>query len=141
MPSSSSPFEFVSEANLDFEHFKNRADFKAEFGGEGELYGRAEDAGTGSNRRSGTPPFVGSTMYNHSRTSSLPRYASPPPASMRGGGGQRPLPVSRDSERTFVSTGGGTAAGQDVRLLSAAAPIGGGGEPIGRATTPGEYRL
>lgn len=34
-----SPFEFVSESNMDFENFKNRPDFNDDHGGEGSLYG------------------------------------------------------------------------------------------------------
>jgi len=37
------PFEFVNESDMDFENFKNRDDFKSEFGGDGEMYGRPED--------------------------------------------------------------------------------------------------
>lgn len=37
------PIEIVSEANLDFENFKKRAEFREAFGGDGELYGRAGD--------------------------------------------------------------------------------------------------
>jgi len=35
--------EIVAEEDLDFENFKKRAEFREEFGGEGELYGRPED--------------------------------------------------------------------------------------------------
>ncbi|KAF3045490.1 hypothetical protein E8E12_007811 [Didymella heteroderae] len=35
--------EVVEEADLDFENFKRRAEFREEFGGDGELYGRPED--------------------------------------------------------------------------------------------------
>lgn len=37
------PFELVHESELDFEHFKARSEFGDEFGGNGELYGRAQD--------------------------------------------------------------------------------------------------
>ena len=37
------PFEVVSESELDFENFKKRPEFREEFGGDGELYGRADD--------------------------------------------------------------------------------------------------
>jgi hypothetical protein len=43
--------EIVAEADLDFENFKKRAEFRDQFGGGGELYGRAEDF----NSRPGTP--------------------------------------------------------------------------------------
>jgi hypothetical protein len=48
-----SGFEIVDESKMDFENFKNRADFKSEFGGDGEMYGRPEDL-----VRSGTPAGV-----------------------------------------------------------------------------------
>ncbi|GAM88024.1 hypothetical protein ANO11243_060530 [Dothideomycetidae sp. 11243] len=38
-----SPFEVVPEGEMDFSHFKNRADFRDESGGDGELYGRSAD--------------------------------------------------------------------------------------------------
>lgn len=37
------PVEIVAEEDLDFENFKKRAEFREEFGGDGELYGRPED--------------------------------------------------------------------------------------------------
>jgi hypothetical protein len=62
----SGPFEFVNESEMNFENFKNRDDFKSEFGGEGEMYGKPEDI-----MRNGTPNshrnFSGET---HTRTSS-----------------------------------------------------------------------
>ncbi|KAL5384138.1 hypothetical protein DPSP01_005612 [Paraphaeosphaeria sporulosa] len=35
--------ELVAEEDLDFENFKKRAEFREQFGGDGELYGRPED--------------------------------------------------------------------------------------------------
>lgn len=35
--------EVVAEADLDFENFKRRAEFREQFGGDGELYGRPDD--------------------------------------------------------------------------------------------------
>ena len=35
--------ELVAEEDLDFENFKKRAEFREEFGGDGELYGRPDD--------------------------------------------------------------------------------------------------
>lgn len=43
--------EIVAEQDLDFENFKKRAEFREEFGGDGELYGRPEDLVS----RPGTP--------------------------------------------------------------------------------------
>lgn len=43
--------EVVEESDLDFENFKRRAEFREQFGGDGELYGRPEDLVS----RPGTP--------------------------------------------------------------------------------------
>lgn len=43
--------ELVAEEDLDFEHFKKRAEFRDAYGGDGELYGRPEDLVS----RPGTP--------------------------------------------------------------------------------------
>lgn len=61
------PFELVNESQLDFEHFKNRADFREEHGGEGEMYGRPSDM-----IRPGTP----GRMYSDSSAASHARSAS-----------------------------------------------------------------
>ncbi|KAF2007279.1 hypothetical protein P154DRAFT_592515 [Amniculicola lignicola CBS 123094] len=37
------PIEIVLESDLDFERFKKRGDFREQFGGDGELYGRLDD--------------------------------------------------------------------------------------------------
>lgn len=37
------PVEIISEKDLDFENFRKRAEFREEFGGDGELYGTPED--------------------------------------------------------------------------------------------------
>ncbi|KAF2724557.1 DUF221-domain-containing protein, partial [Polychaeton citri CBS 116435] len=58
-----SPFEFVAESDLDFEHFKNRPEFRDEAGGDGELYGRAADI-----IRPGTPS---SMMTGVTRTGTM----------------------------------------------------------------------
>lgn len=42
--------EVVTESELDFENFKKRAEFREQFGGDGELYGRPDDLS-----RPGTP--------------------------------------------------------------------------------------
>ena len=43
--------ELVAEEDLDFAHFKKRAEFREDYGGEGELYGRPDDLVS----RPGTP--------------------------------------------------------------------------------------
>ncbi|QIW95723.1 hypothetical protein AMS68_001241 [Peltaster fructicola] len=50
----SAPFEIVNENEMDFEHFKNRPEFREEGGGDGALFGRAPDF-----IRPGTPSSIG----------------------------------------------------------------------------------
>lgn len=75
-PTNDSPFELVQEDELDFEHFKRREDFREDFGGDGELYGRPEDAS-----RPGTPSsmmsFGASTMMSTAKPGSRSRSESP----------------------------------------------------------------
>jgi len=78
--------ELIAESDLDFENFKKRAEFREQFGGDGELYSRLEDISS----RPGTPStfttFTERTPYRlqqtGSRTSSLTRLGdSEEPAS------------------------------------------------------------
>jgi hypothetical protein len=72
--------EVVEEADLDFENFKRRAEFREEFGGDGELYGRPEDLIS----RPGTPStfttFVENSPYGSPRAK---RYSGSLPGSRR----------------------------------------------------------
>jgi len=53
------PVEAVRESELDFENFKRREEFREEFGGDGELYGRPQDLIS----RPGTPStFAAATL-------------------------------------------------------------------------------
>ncbi|KAK3079730.1 hypothetical protein LTS18_004049 [Coniosporium uncinatum] len=53
------PVEAVRESELDFENFKRREEFRDEFGGDGELYGRPQDLIS----RPGTPStFAAATL-------------------------------------------------------------------------------
>jgi hypothetical protein len=72
------PVEIVAESDLDFENFKKRAEFREQFGGDGELYGRPDDFSS----RPGTPStfatFTEMGPYRHrdatgSRSSSRTR--------------------------------------------------------------------
>jgi hypothetical protein len=73
-PSDTAPempkMEIVAEADLDFENFKKRAEFREQFGGDGELYGRPEDMSS----RPGTPStfttFTDMGPYRHRDTAS-----------------------------------------------------------------------
>jgi hypothetical protein len=70
--------EIVDEANLDFENFKRRAEFRDQFGGDGELYGRPDDLIS----RPGTPStfttFVENSPYGSPRAK---RYSGSLPGS------------------------------------------------------------
>jgi len=64
----SAPFEFVSENELDFEHFKNRPEFRVQAGGDGQLFGHAQDL-----IRAGTP---GSSITAFTRTGTMDSFGS-----------------------------------------------------------------
>ncbi|KAL8817331.1 MAG: hypothetical protein Q9223_003822 [Gallowayella weberi] len=70
-PAQKELFEVVPESRLDFEHFKNRAEFADALGGNGELFGRPDDL---ISERSSTPrSFLGrggDASGNSSRASS-----------------------------------------------------------------------
>ena len=57
-------FEVVPESRLDFGYFKDRADFREDFGGDGDLYGRPTDL---ISERSGTPASFISGHHQHGR--------------------------------------------------------------------------
>ncbi|KIW08492.1 uncharacterized protein PV09_01387 [Verruconis gallopava] len=65
------PFEFVNDSQLDFENYKDRDDFRSEYGGDGELYGKPEDiirTATPATIREANAARIGSG--NHKRSSS-----------------------------------------------------------------------
>lgn len=81
------PFEFVDDSQLNFENYKNRDDFRSDFGGDGELYGKPEDL-----VRSATPATI--RELNAAR--------------MNGSGsGSHTRSSSRDSQGTYVAGGNG----------------------------------
>ncbi|KAL1311398.1 hypothetical protein AAFC00_001565 [Neodothiora populina] len=125
--SAPAPFEFVSEADMDFEHFKNRPEFRDEAGGDGELYGRPTDlmrrmsGSTIATTQSGFRPDssegkdVGTTYApGYQKTPMFPRDQSPASSvrSMDIGGEYRHMRAD--------STGSEARAG----LLSSAANMG-----------------
>ena len=74
-------FEVVPESRLDFGYFKDRADFREDFAGKGDLYGRPTDL---ISERSGTPAsFLGHHSRGASGSPSSSRASSP------AGGGYR----------------------------------------------------
>lgn len=70
-------FEIVDDADADFENFKRRQEFREEFGGEGELYGKPEDQisrpDTPSTVSFGVPRRPVNTAEVSSRASSITR--------------------------------------------------------------------
>ena len=86
------PFEIVPEHQMDFEHYKNRPEFRDEAGGDGELYGYAQDI-----IRPGTP----GTMTTITRTGTMQTYDSRGRSGSRDALG-RSRSESRDSEQTRV---------------------------------------
>ncbi|GAB1732503.1 hypothetical protein NU195Hw_g1962t1 [Hortaea werneckii] len=94
-PSGMAPFEVVPEHEMDFEHYKNRPEFRDELGGDGELYGQAQDI-----IRPGTP----GTMTTMSRTGTMDTFDSRGRRSgSRGPLAGRSRSDSRDSEQTAVN--------------------------------------
>ena len=98
LTSNNSPFEIVDENAMDFEHYKHRPEFRDEAGGDGQLFGRAEDMirpGTpGMMTRTGTMQTM-DTMESRERSESRHQH-------------ERSRSASRDSDRTHANeTGGG----------------------------------
>ncbi|KAE9973342.1 hypothetical protein BLS_003633 [Venturia inaequalis] len=97
-------FEVVQESDLDFENFKKREDFRDQFGGDGELYGRPGDL-----VRSGTPStFTTFNTYN---------------------GREDGLTLTRESSRTGVMEmgnwhGHGASVGKEVETAENSPLIG-----------------
>ncbi|KAK0892668.1 hypothetical protein LTR91_017016 [Friedmanniomyces endolithicus] len=91
------PFEIVGEHQLDFAHWKHSPQFRDEHGGNGEVFGRAQDSlrpGTAGAGSMMTRTFTGETDGSRSRSES------------RGGlGGRGRRSESRDSEATRVGAG------------------------------------
>ncbi|KAK4619650.1 hypothetical protein CLAFUW4_11581 [Fulvia fulva] len=103
LPGGPQGWEIVDENNMDFEHYKNRPEFRDEAGGDGELYGHAADmvrpgtpssVMTGLTRRAGT--FESDMSFGHDRSAS---GSQEPPFS-------RDRSQSADSERTKTGEGG-----------------------------------
>lgn len=88
-----SGFELVDESDMDFEHFKKRAEFREEFGGDGELYSRPQsrsDALTDS--RPGSVASMATLMGQMAHT----RKTSDSPTSSRASSRTRYDPATAD---------------------------------------------
>ena len=116
-------FEVVPETNLDFGFFMDRSDFRNEFGGDGELFGRPQDL---ISERSGTPR---SFMSREASSMSSSRASSQSRSNSRGRSpaGRKPLPGYRDVHPGDLGAGGGMYRARnesESRLLSGAQPPG-----------------
>ena len=123
---STGPFEFVSESNMDFENFKNRAEFADEHGGGGELFQRpgtpstvmTSDRGRSESRDSertySTDAETGVTYPTgyHTTPSALREYSPSPSPSIDQGPG-----FGRTESNPYQLR-------DESGLLSSAAPMG-----------------
>ncbi|KAF4979608.1 hypothetical protein FZEAL_4237 [Fusarium zealandicum] len=147
-------FEFVSETQMDFEHYKNRAEFAEDHGG-GEIYGRPGEIGRpdtpgswgdGSDfgSRPGTPVGAGRAaspfnpnqrMMSMSTTSDTSYSAYRPAAPGLGGFTQQTTMGSEGPSRTrspMYSQNNGSSSGLGLIQNAAAPPV--GGVPSARVT-------
>jgi hypothetical protein len=130
-------FEIVDESKMDFENFKNRADFKSEFGGDGDMYGRPEDL-----VRSGTP--IGTHGAEHVRSFSRDSQRTLRDPADRGVGTVYPEGYHKTPSRGLrgysSSPDRGAPFGSDRNLIRDAASMGSSsvaGTPIERVGTSG----
>ncbi|KAG5980367.1 hypothetical protein E4U55_004107 [Claviceps digitariae] len=114
-------FEYVSDAQMDFEYYKNRAEFAEEHGG-GEMYGRGMDI-----YRNGTP----GSFDDWSSNRSISRPASPAMSSSGVGGGLGSGPGGQQQQQAARRVVTNTSTMSDTSYSSYrpahAAPGGGGG--------------
>lgn len=87
--------ELIPESDLDFANFKKRAEFRDQFGGDGQLYGKPEDIASSS--RPGTPSTF-TTTTTTTTTTTATTFAEHSPYT-RGQRGATPA-HSRASSRT-----------------------------------------
>jgi len=146
-------FELVPESALDFEHFKDRPEFREQFGGGGELYGNNST----DISRSGTPAtFVGSdgmstrvgtpepappkgSMAGAPASGMHPAFRLPPPQGLGGSG-------AAGWEFAGAGRGRGSEAGVQRRPMLYGRPSGSGtgssrnllgsAQPMGYAPVP-----
>ena len=98
---STAPFEIVQEGEMDFEHWKQRAEFSDQFGGDGELYGRPQDMS-----RPGTPGSMMTGMTGPTRAGTFESGRSSPNYSESHTPAYHSRMGSRDSSTTRVAEGG-----------------------------------
>lgn len=137
-------FEIVSENQMDFEYYKNRAEFAEDHGG-GEIYGRPGEImrpdtpgslGDGSDHgsRPGTPLSGRSTPFGGKRAAADTAYSS----YRTGGLAQPPMLASEVPSRSrspMYSQDNGSSSGLGLINNAASAPM---SAPVGRPTpSPG----
>ena len=129
-------FEVVPEGKLDFGYFMDRSDFKNEFGGDGELFGRPQDL---ISERSGTPRSFMS-RENSSLSSSRASSRSPSNSRTQSPAGTKPLPGYRDVHPADLGTGMYNMRNDsESRLLNGAQPP--GMYPLGEEIGHEQYGL
>jgi hypothetical protein len=106
------PFELVDEENVDFENYKNRPEFREGAGGDGELYGHAEDFVRPGTPSSAVTGFTRAGTFDSSYSAPQSRDTSPYGHSRHTSGGfgsgskMHSRDHSGDSEHTRVADGG-----------------------------------
>ncbi|KAI1495179.1 putative DUF221 domain protein [Biscogniauxia mediterranea] len=128
------PFELVNEAEMDFEHYRDHAGFRDQFGGDGELYGQPSDLssrpGTPSTWHPSRPSSPASSFhtgpYNTHGTPTPDLDGATYPAGYHAPGLGR-SPLARATSETSIGhgrIGDGAEEYSNVSLLDAAAPLG-----------------
>lgn len=145
------PFEIVGEHQMDFEHWKDKPEFRDEAGGEGELYGHPADMsrpGTPGSFLTRTGTWDSSRSNSHSRVRSgdsettrvnefgveYPRgYHKTPSTALREqspsgseGGFSRPVTRRQDSREGLIGSAGRMGASPPPQLPTPYAPSPGG---------------
>jgi hypothetical protein len=111
-------FEYVSDAQMDFQYYKNRAEFAEEHGG-GEMYGKGSDI-----MRTGTPG-------SFDDMGSLPSISRPSSPSVGGNGGGPGQPPRRVMTNMSMSADPGYSAYRPANTA-----YGSPSEPVPRGRTP-----
>ncbi|KAI8633894.1 DUF221-domain-containing protein [Xylariaceae sp. FL1651] len=123
-------FEVVKESQINFEHFRDREDFREHFGGEGELYGHPSDLSRSSSPSSWhhtRSNSIVSVSRNTEITKDLGYEGATYPTGYHPPSTFRPSPRARSTSE--ISTDYALPSNQlanlsDVSLLDDAAPLG-----------------
>ncbi|KAI4194476.1 MAG: hypothetical protein LQ350_007755 [Teloschistes chrysophthalmus] len=150
-PAEREMFEVVPESQLDFENFKNRAEFADALGGNGELYGRPDDlisersstprsflgrhgsGGSGNSSRATSPAGSSRSASAHQRVGSGNSYRRPV------GEGTTQHPAYRDDPASQGDLGQSRRGGRGMYQMSNDSSenrLLNGAQPFGRATPP-----